>query len=446
MPDIPDYIERYRECRLIPAGSASNTENQVLSTFMSTLPVVSGWFNAAFAGGPSIRLGKQAKIRCLTEVEFRDKEFSDCRPDGLIVVTTGRTQWSALIEAKIRSNKLDAAQVEKYCKLAKKHKIDAVITISNELTTKPDHHFLNIPKTALRNLGLFHYSWASIMTNAQVLLGQQNVDDVEQIFILQELIKYFQHESAGISRFSQMSPAWSDVVKTATLGESLPKSSPQVEAVVSDWLQESKDLVLTLSNLINERVELRISKNARSDLSIYQKEIAQRLVDQSALAACLDVPNCASPIDVDIFLRTRQIQISMTLQAPKDRKSTSARINWLLRMMRESDMEGYLVTATWPSVIPATTKAVEDLRKAPDAIQCANPSVAPVNLIVKYVIDDGRAFTGRKTFIQLVEHGLEKFYSDVGQYLKAWQPSPPKPKKIEVIENEELNTVDQGLS
>jgi len=436
VPQLPEYIAHYRDSRLIPAGSASNTENQVLSSFLSTLPIVDGWFNTAFNGGPSIKLGKQAKIRCVTEVEFKDKEFSDCRPDGLILITTGRTTWSALIEAKIKNNKLVPEQVEKYCRLAKKFKIDSVITLSNEFTSRPDHHFLNVPKITTRNIELYHFSWASILTNAQVLLGQQNVNDIEQIFILEELVKYFQHESAGINRFSQMSSAWPEVVKAATLGQAIAKTSDELTSVVNDWLQESKDLVLTLSNLIHERVELRLSKNARNDLLIYQKQITNRLHESGSLAACLDVPDCASPIDVDIFLKTRQIQFSMVLQAPKDRKSTSARINWLLRMLKQPEMSGYFVTATWPSRIADTTKTIDEVRNEPDSIQCENSKVAPASLIVKFVLDDARSFSGRKTFIQVLEQGLEKFYFDVGQHLKAWQPSPPKPKKIEQEDDE----------
>ena len=57
--------------------------------------------------------------------------------------------------------------------------------------------------------------------------------------------------------------------------------------------------------------------------------------------------------------------------------------------------------------------------------------MAPVNLIVKFVVDDAKAFTGRKTFIQTLSGSLEKFYTDVGQHLKAWQPAPPRAKKVD---------------
>jgi len=431
MPQVPDYLEHCREPRLIPVGSASNTENQVLSAFLSTLPVIQGWFNAAFAGGPTIKLGKQAKIKCFTEVVFKDKDFKDCRPDGLILITTGKTQWSALVEAKVKNNKLDASQVERYCRAAKQHKIDAVITLSNELTGRPDHHFLNISKNVTRSLALYHFSWASILTTGQVLLGRQSVDDVEQIFILEELVRYFQHDSAGISRFSQMSSIWTPIVKQATLGQAITKNTEDVDDLVNDWLQASKDLVLTLSNLINERAELKLSKGARDDVSEHQREISKRLFSDASLSASLDVANCASSIDVDAFLKTRQIQVSMKLQAPKDKKSTSARVNWLLRMLKESEMDGYFVTATWPSVIKDTTVSVAALKSDQTCIQCDNSKMAPVNLIVKFVVDDAKAFQGRKTFIQTLGLSLEKFYTDVGQHLKAWQPSPPKAKKVD---------------
>ena len=54
---------------------------------------------------------------------------ADHRPDGLFIVVFGRTRWSALAEAKIRRSALDPEQVERYLKLDRDNRFDAVITI-----------------------------------------------------------------------------------------------------------------------------------------------------------------------------------------------------------------------------------------------------------------------------------------------------------------------------
>jgi len=39
---------------------------------MATLPVIDGWLSAAFGSALPVRVGKQTKIKCYTEIEFDD--------------------------------------------------------------------------------------------------------------------------------------------------------------------------------------------------------------------------------------------------------------------------------------------------------------------------------------------------------------------------------------
>jgi hypothetical protein len=69
----------------------------------------------------------------------------------LIVVTTGKKQWTAIIEAKIGKAELQTEQVELYLDLAKEHRIDAVITLSNQFAATPTHHPVMVKKNKLRS-------------------------------------------------------------------------------------------------------------------------------------------------------------------------------------------------------------------------------------------------------------------------------------------------------
>lgn len=81
------------------------------------------------------------------------------RPDGLIIINTGRSQWKALVEAKIGKAELDAEQIKDYLALAKKYKIDAVITLSNQYSAIPSHHPIQFKKSDLKGVDLYHFSW-----------------------------------------------------------------------------------------------------------------------------------------------------------------------------------------------------------------------------------------------------------------------------------------------
>jgi len=424
----PAYVKNSRETCLIPVGAESNKEVQVLSAFMATLPVIEGWLAAAFGNALPVRVGKQTKIKCYTEIEFVDPDFKGCRPDGLIIVSSGRSEWTALVEAKVKHGKLEQSQIEKYAQAAKKYGIDGLITISNEMASRPDHHPISLPKTLTNKVALLHFSWASILTNAQILKGQTAVEDPEQSFILQELIKYLNHESSGIYRFDQMSSAWTEIVKQAVGLLPFAKSSEEVSQIASDWIQESKDLSMRLSSLVNERVEVKHSRSAKADLAVLRKEIIDGLANRHALETELDVPNSAGAIKVIANLQTRQISVSMQLVAPKDKKSTSARVNWLLRMLKDEASNDLVIGATWPSRIENTHATVAQLREEPISLQCANPKVAPVTFVVYLMVDNIKAFNGRKTFIALLEESVESFYTVAGQHIKAWQAAPPKAK------------------
>ena len=57
-------------------------------------------------------------------------------------------------EADLAPFQLSAEQVERYAILAKANGIDAVITISNQLVARADHHPIKLPKRLLNKWGI----------------------------------------------------------------------------------------------------------------------------------------------------------------------------------------------------------------------------------------------------------------------------------------------------
>ena len=139
-----------------------------------------------------------------------------------------------------------------------------------------------------------------------------------------------------------------------------------------------------------------------------------------------NVPDAASPIRVEADLRTRSIQVFMTLRAPEDRKSARARTNWVLRQLAGSDATDLHIKANWPGRAAATQETLEAVRADVDCLRASNPSLAPTGFEVRLVRVAGSRFAGAKTFIDELESSVLRFYAEVGQHLKNWQPAAPK--------------------
>lgn len=422
----PDYLVQGDSARLIPVGSESNKEARVLSVSLAMMTQIPSLSKNLLASC-NYRLGTRAKLHAWTEVTLGTKDNKD-RPDALLKIVNGKSTWTALIEAKIGKAVLSEEQVSRYIALAKEHNIDAVITVSNQMVARADHHPISIPKNQLRKVELFHWPWAWILSEAEILKAGDSIEDSEQSYMLNEFIRYLEHHSTGVEGFTQMNKGWKAVVKDAVSQTKLKRTDQNVEETVGAWLQEQRDLTLLMSKHIGKNIHLKIDRKVKDDPVARLKLRITDFCDTNSLFAALQIPDAASDLLIQAHLPTRSISASMKLKAPQDKKSTAARVNWLLRMLKNAEQDTrIIIKASWPSIIDDTSCALSELAEEPDKIQCSNSKHAPTAFEVVLLQDSTVRFSGSRTFIEDVEEVARSFYDQVGQHLKAWQPSPPKP-------------------
>ncbi len=426
MSKLPSGIKQCEPARLFPVLSDTSKEGRTTAVFLSCVANVFEYGRALLATLGQ-RAGTRATIRCYTEVTFETPgDMPNLRPDGLIVLTVGSRQWTALIEAKVGTNELTSDQIEAYLNLAQAHKIDAVISISNQFSAAPQLHPLAIKRRASSKVALYHWSWMYVLTEADLLLTNQEILDVDQRYLLAELVRFLTHPSAGVKGFDAMPKAWGEMCAAVRAGAPVDPNSMQAQEVVGAWHQEVRDLSLIISRQVGVEVTNRLPRALIGDATARMKADLAELSDTKCLTASLQVPDAAAPIDVCVNVAQRTITSSAKIKAPVDKKSTKARINWVLRQLQKSPDTDMHIRLYWPGRGPHTQHTLAALRHDVGIADHGREKTQVSAIEICLVRELGGRFAQSKNFIKDLETAVPCFYESVMQYLKPWQPPAPR--------------------
>ncbi len=435
----PEYFERGQYARLIPSVADTNKEERALSILLSALVSVHE-FRQVMLQSLGVRVGKRAQLEAWTEVVFNKTKNGDDangRPDGALILNTGKKEWRALIEAKVGGDEVGEKQLSSYVEKAKENNFDAVITITNQFVALPDHHPVSLPKKSTKSIDIFHWSWTYAITQAELLLQSDGIDDEDQHYILKEVVEYFNDKSSGKSGFTSMNKEWKDIVHKCRNNSTISKSSQEVLNTVSSWHQEQRELCLKMWPLIGEKAEVKLARVFKKDPNKRLNDDCEKLAKDKKLTATIQIPNAASELEVTASLIPRTITCSMKLEAPKDKVRSSAKLNWLLRQIPDDLNENFHIKAFRAGRAPDTDKPISKLKQDPDLIEADNSSTPPSSFEVFYIVDLASKFQGNRVFIEQLEEAVPFFYAQVGQHLRAWVAPPPKVKKSNFDQSEE---------
>ncbi|MFG5383044.1 hypothetical protein [Yoonia sp. R2-816] len=425
---LPDYLKQGEVARLFPVLSTTSKEGRTTSIFLSCLACIDEMgFN--LLGSLGVRVGKRSNLTCYTEVVCKhEKDDKDDRPDGLIVLKTGSKEWRALVETKVGTATLSPDQVEKYRAIAKQHDIDCVITISNQFASLPQNHPIPEIRKSKSRVPVYHWSWMFILTQADLLISNNSVADSDQSLLLQELRRFLLHESAGVKGFDRMPAEWPELNRLVSAGGKITQRSEEAHSVILGWFQETKDLSLILSRQTEAAVTERMKKTFLTDVSAREKDALETLRESGCLEATFVVPNAAAPLTVSADIARRTVDIGMTLRAPTDRKSSKARLNWLLRQINPEKARDLHIRMQWPGRSEATQFSFAELAEDPSICEVGKEGLQVYSFYVFNAKRLGARFTQQANFIKDLEVVVPEFYRDVGQQLTEWRPPAAKIK------------------
>jgi hypothetical protein len=422
--------DRWPVARLIPLTTATGVEAKERNAASALLAVLS--HVDEFGRALLKPLGAPAgRIEAFVETQIRAENGRQIRPDGLVGVTRAGKTWWALIECKIGDQPLTTEQMEMYLDLARFTGLDAVLSISNHLTSRSSEYPIPIDRKKLKKVALHHWSWVRVLTEAEVQKQFRGVRDPDQAYLLDELIRYLSDPRSGVVQFNDMGPSWTKVRDGARL-RTLRKTDADVAVIATRWDELVRFLSLEMTKDLGRDVRELQRRTEATSVARHQA-LCGSLASDGELYTDLQIPDTAGPLQIVADLSERQVRLSTELDAPTEGQSRG-RISWMLRQLQKAppDLTIEVKVAYTSSTLTATLAEVRD---------------DPTRLIPHDRKREIRAFRltltrdlglnrsgGRGSFIDSVVVNVKAFYGDVLQKLTAWKPRAPRLRTAGPIE------------
>jgi hypothetical protein len=415
--------EGWHPARLIPTVGIRGQEEQERRATSCLLAVMHAVPEFGHALLKELGAPKSTVIETFAEVRFKGDTGKTVIPDGAIVCERGGRRWTILVEVKTAKAPVNADQVGTYLDIARENGFDGVLTISNQITASSSDSPVAVDGRKLKRTSLWHFSWWRIITEAIVQSRYRGVSDLDQAWLLGELIAYFDSEASGTGGFQDMGDRWVPVRKAAHDG-TLRAGDSDAQVVAERWEEFAQYLCLGLSQDLGRSVSLprprKQSRAARLD------GLAKRLATDGMLEATLRVPDAVGDLSVRCDLRSRQTLTSITIKAPGEGR-TKARINWLLRQLSDAS-DDLRIEATYPNARETTGALLGQVREDVDCLRYPadlkrEPRSFTVTLSRPMGKKRGKA---EGSFVRETRTQMFAFYRDLVQDLKAWQARAPK--------------------
>jgi len=308
-------------------------EDKATCIFFAVLELVYPFRNALLKSVGQRAYKAGGDFNCILGPSIGGRLSNKDIPDALISLNQ-KTNWNALVEVKIGSGDLDQAQLGRYLNRAISEKVDALITISNEMCSNPEYPPLRLKpaEKRLRKIPHFHWSWRYIKYQAEIVLREEGLDFTETK-IMEQFIDFLSHDKSGIHGFNQMPKCWSDFVDILRDG-GRPKKD-DIDDVISGWFQETSDLSLILSEYFGEKIS---EVHNEKTLELRKDAAETFLKEEGDLRARFALPN-NKYLNVLVDINGRCIKFETAHEPTSKVKTPFKQLERFLDTFRDKDTE-----------------------------------------------------------------------------------------------------------
>jgi len=401
-----------RKARLFPIGNTSD-ERATVDIFLATLSAVKEYREKLFN---TININKlnarNSQIHVYTEILDGNKSN---RPDGLIVITSGKKipiiEWAGFIEAKVGDNILDNEQIQRYTEFADEVGIKDIITISNYLVTDP----LRSPvKSKRRSFNFYHWSWTYLKVFALKLIREDKIIDNDHIYILKEFRRYCDTHK-NLKSFKNMGKNWKEnvtIIQSSSQGQKIHKEI--LEQLADVLMQEEKDVSLQLTDNTQHSVMLLYKDNRFTEI----QDMIQNNKTISSNYILDNDKNKKFSIEIDFQRYEIRCKTEVIIENGKAQSQTST---LLKKFEKTSSLDHILINAKYPrkKMDSSTRVSVADLFQQKDTKQIYSTvmkekgdEIKSFEIMTKDTLTQ-KQFLGNQNFIIKLEDLAQRFVEQV---------------------------------
>lgn len=416
-------FDKFQPARLIPITGikgGQDQERRATSALIAVMTAVPDYARAILKpiGAPS------GKLRAYIEPEF-ELMGKRIRPDGLLSIERAGKQWNAIVEVKTGKNVLDPDQLNAYLDVAKSQKIDALITISNQvLTATREHPTQGLDARKAKATNLVHLSWIRLITEAMIQTEHKGVADPDQAWILSELVRFLQSDASGANEFDDMGPNWV-AVREAVVNGTITARDPRLAEITQNFESLLRFVSFKLSARLGVNVVEVLPRKAKEDPKKHLAEAVASFVDSSCLSGTIRIPETASDITIRADLRAAQVMCEMSIRAPREGRNLT-RINWLLRQLKGAPphlrIEAYAKHGRHAESVELLSDALAD----PKILMSHGDREITEFRLVSIAKMGPKRGNGAGSFIESIVNVTESTYETVLQNLRVWSPKAPR--------------------
>ncbi|MDH6284827.1 TerD family protein [Prescottella agglutinans] len=403
---------------VVGVGAGEEQERRATSALIATMQAV-----RPFARALCTRVGAPVgAFEGYVEVQYERGE-TKVIPDAVLKVSRGSKLWTGLLEVKTGNGKLNKDQIENYLDVARKHKYDVVITLSNDVPASAGELPIEVDRRKLAKIALRHLSWTEVAHEARMLLSHDGIDNDVQSWILAEFLRYLDHPRSGATEFADMGRHWVTVRDAVTAG-TLRAGDQKALAVADKWVSLSRHLALRLTAELGVTVKHILPRRYNNDPSTRNAAVAERLASDGVFEAVLRIPETAGDVVVLADVRTNKIRCRTKVAAPNEGTS-GRRLSWLLKQLK--DVPGDVqVEAVFSERGNETCELLDTVRANPRVLTDGRDGeVVSFGLEQTFPMGSRRSGTAA-SFVTSVTSSTDAFYGGIVQQLREWVPAAPK--------------------
>jgi len=426
------FAEGIKEVNKGPEKAPGNQARHAASSFLLTLMSVEA-FRIALFEGLGLKVGQGSKLSCLSDFTFLSADNStqqpkqSNRPNGLLYLQTSKFVWSALMVTRASGVKLETDALAYCVEIAKQNQVNAILTVSDTFTLRPGVLPVDIEKTLIENLEIFHLPWGRIYTvTKQVLLSDAGLsaDDSAR---LNDFIAYMEDKTGCLKADSRLQAETSSIARLITSGGAIDPTSNDVLNIVAGWHQNLKFLNFKLREKFNCDVSM-----SDGDLSIAQSkdQLMQDAVNFSQshqLPGSFVIAKGTAKICLKLDLLRRTANYWMDVSSNVESSKPANPLSAILKKLKNSDAADIYIKAVYAGATVPKQAPLEMVMSDHAILSTDQAKTVPEAYEVLMVRDIAGDLDDMDLLVKQIDEGLLSFYEHVAQNFSSLPPRGQAP-------------------